>query len=182
MTMLASKGQLRASFLRWALFAVPGCLLLGFLFGQLGSPDTVWFRSLEKPAIFPPPMWFGIVWSILYVMMGIALALVCAAWGAKGRTAALVLFAVQFALNLSWTPVFFGAYEMTGGLIVLTVLVLVLTATIARFWQIRPLAGLLLVPYLVWVCFAGVLNYQFLALNPDADGVDPTQAVQRVEF
>nr|WP_137677994.1 TspO/MBR family protein [Parerythrobacter lutipelagi] len=182
MNVLASKGQLRASFIRWALFTVPTCVLLGFLSGMFGSPDTLWFQSLEKPAIFPDPMWFGIVWSILYVMMGLALALVCAAWGARGRTLAIVLFVVQFIINLSWTPVFFGSYQMTGGLIVLGALAVTLLATIAAFWRVRMLAGLLLLPYLAWVLFASVLNYQFLQLNPGADGVDPTQPVQRIEF
>ena len=80
MTGLASRGQLRASLFRWALFTVPLVLLLGFLSGRVGSnADSPWFQSLVKPDIFPPPMWFGIVWSILYVLMGIALAIVCAA-------------------------------------------------------------------------------------------------------
>ena len=90
MNMLASRGQLRASFLRWALFTVPLCVLLGFLSGQLGSPDTAWFQSLVKPGIYPEPKWFGIVWTILYVMIGFALALVASAWGARGRTAAFL--------------------------------------------------------------------------------------------
>lgn len=182
MNVLASKGQLRASFIRWALFTVPTCVLLGFLAGQMGGPESVWFQSLEKPAIFPDPKWFGIVWTVLYAMMGFALALVCAAWGARGRTLAIGLFVVQFFINLSWTPVFFGAYQMTGGLVVLGALAVALVATIVVFWRIRVLAGALLLPYLAWVGFASVLNYQFLQLNPDADGVEPTQQVQRIEF
>ena len=119
MTMLASRGQLRASFIRWALFTVPLIVLLGFLAGQAGGPDSLWFQTLDKPAIYPPPATFGIVWSILYVMVGFALALICAAWGARGRTLALIVFAVHFAFNLAWTPVFFGMQEITGALIVL---------------------------------------------------------------
>ncbi|WP_128893003.1 TspO/MBR family protein [Erythrobacter sp. HKB08] len=182
MSVLASKGQLRASFIRWALFTVPTCVLLGFLSGQFGSPNSAWFQSLVKPSIFPDPIWFGIVWTILYVMMGLALALICAAWGAKGRTLAIILFVVQFALNIAWTPVFFGAYQMTGGLIVLGLLAIALIATIVAFWRIRALAGALLIPYLAWVGFASVLNYEFLRLNPEADGQAPTQSVQRIEF
>ncbi len=184
MNMLASRSQLRASFLRWALFTVPACLLLGFVSGVVGgSPDSLWFEALAKPAIFPDPRWFGIVWSILYVMMGVALALVCAAWGARGRTAALVAFGVQFALNLAWSPIFFGFHRISIALIVIAALIAVLGVTIALFWKVRRLAALLLVPYLVWVCFASVLNYQFLALNPQADGTDtPTRAVQRIEL
>ncbi|MCP5383583.1 MAG: tryptophan-rich sensory protein [Altererythrobacter sp.] len=182
MNVLASKGQLRASFIRWALFTVPTCVLLGFLASQLGSPQSVWFESLEKPALFPDPAVFRIVWTVLYIMMGLAVALICAAWGARGRSLALLLFVVQFVINLSWSSVFFGSYRISGGLMLMVALGFMLLATIVAFWRIRTLAGAMLLPYLAWVCFAGVLNYQFLQLNPDADGVDPTQPVQRIEF
>ncbi len=184
MTALASRGQLRASFIRWALFTVPACVLLGFLVGRLvpSGPDNPWFAALEKPAIFPDPMWFGIVWTALYILMGLALALVCAAWGARGRTAAIVAFVVQFALNLSWTPVFFGMHEMRIALTILGTLTVLVLITTVLFWRVRKLAGLLLLPYLAWVCFAGVLNYEFLRLNPGADGAEENNAVQRIEM
>ncbi|MGB7408055.1 MAG: TspO/MBR family protein [Pontixanthobacter sp.] len=182
MRMLASKAQLRDSFLRWSLFTVPTCVLLGFLSGVFGgSPDSMWFQSLNKPALFPDPRWFGIVWTILYILMGFTLALVCAAWGARGRIAALVAFAVQFALNLAWTPVFFGLHQMSIALAVILMLILAVVVTMVLFWRVRKLAAMLLLPYLAWICFAALLNYEFLAMNPDADGVgDPTRAVQRI--
>ena len=182
MNMLASRGQLRVSFLRWALFTVPLCVLLGFLSGQLGSPDTAWFQSLVKPGIYPEPKWFGIVWTILYVMIGFALALVASAWGARGRTAALWVFAVHFALNLAWSYVFFGAQQISGALALLVAIVLTLLVVIALFWRVRRLAAVLLLPYLAWVCFATALNYQFLQLNPQADGGTPEGAVERVRI
>ena len=182
MTMLASRGQLRASFIRWALFTVPLIVLLGFLAGQAGGPDSLWFQTLDKPAIYPPPATFGIVWSILYVMVGLSLALICAAWGARGRTIALVVFAVHFLCNLAWTPVFFGMQEMTGGLVVLGLVIATLIATIVLFWKIRVLAGVLLLPYLALVLFAFVLNWQFLQLNPDLDGGLPDAPVERVRI
>lgn len=184
MTALASRGQLRASFLRWALFIVPAIVLLGFLSGAIAQsgPGNLWFDGLIKPDIYPDPAVFGIVWTVLYVMIGIALALVCAAWGARGRIAAIVAFMVQFALNLAWSPVFFAAYEMTAALVIIGVLNLVLIVTTALFWKVRRLAALLLVPYLAWTLFATFLNYEFLRMNPDADGVDPTRAVQRIEI
>ena len=79
MNRLASPTQLRASFLRWSLFVVPAVMLLGFLSGQVAgsTAESPWFISLEKPATFPPPATFGIVWSMLYFMMGVAFALVC---------------------------------------------------------------------------------------------------------
>ncbi|MCP2016059.1 MAG: tryptophan-rich sensory protein [Erythrobacter sp.] len=182
MNMLASRGQLRASFIRWALFTVPLCVLLGFVAGQLGGPDTAWFQQLEKPGIYPEPKWFGIVWTILYVMIGLSVAIVASAWGARGRTAALWVFAVHFALNLSWSYVFFGAQQISGALMLLGAIVVTLLVVIALFWRVRRLAALLLLPYLAWVCFATALNYQFLQLNPDADGGYAEGAVERVRI
>lgn len=179
---LASKAQLRASFFRWALFTIPTCILLGFVSGQFGGADSIWFQSLIKPDIFPEPKWFGIVWTVLYIIIGISVALICAAWGARGRTAALIVFAIHFVLTLAWTPVFFGAYQMTAALYVLAAVVVTLLVVMALFYRVRKLAAALLIPYLAWVCFATVLNYEFLKLNPDADGQDPTQAVQRFEI
>lgn len=185
MTLIASRGQLRASFLRWALFLVPAIVLLGFLAGRLAGsgPGNAWFDALLKPEIYPPPAAFGIVWTIPYILMGLALVMIVTARGARGRAAALVLFGIQFALNLAWTPTFFGAHQITGGLIVIGLLNFVLIATIVLFWRIRTLAGILLLPYLAWVMFATLLNYEFLRLNPNADGADaPSPTVQRYEF
>ncbi len=182
MSFLASKAQLRASFLRWALFLVPLIVLLGFSAGQLGSPNTVWFQSLTKPAIFPPPQVFGIVWGILYVVIGLSLALIVSAWGAYGRGLAIVLFALHFIGNLAWTPVFFGMQEMTWGLYILIYVAISLLAVIAVFWRVRRIAALMLLPYLAWVCFAGFLNYQFIAENPDGGAAAGEGAVERIEF
>lgn len=180
MNVLASKSQLRASFLRWSLFLVPLVVLLGFLAGQLGSPQTAWFQGLTKPAIFPPPAAFGIVWGVLYVMIGFALALVASAWGARGRELAIILFAVHFIGNLAWTPVFFGMQDMTTGLYVLVYVTLSLLVVIWAFWRVRRLAALLLIPYLAWVAFATVLNYQFIVENPDGGITDDSGAVERI--
>lgn len=183
MTGLASRRQLRASFIRWALFTVPLVLLLGFLSGQVGSnAESAWFQSLTKPAIFPPAMWFGIVWSILYVLMGIALAMVCAAWGARGRTAAIVAFVLQLAVNLAWSPVFFGLHRIKEGLIVIGVLDVLVVITIVLFWRVRRVAAVLLLPYLAWIGFATLLNYEFLRANPDGGSEVGNGAVQRYEF
>lgn len=183
MNRLASPAQLRASFIRWSLFIVPTVMLLGFLSGQVGGDaSSPWFQSLAKPSTFPPPATFGIVWSILYILMGLALALVCAAWGARGRGAAITAFIVQFVLNLSWSPVFFGAHEITAALVILGVLDLLVIVTILLFWQVRRAAALLLLPYLAWILFATLLNWQFLQLNPDADGAEVSGSVQRIEL
>ena len=184
MTALASQGQLRASLIRWSLFVVPTVVLLGLLSGKLAGSGAgnPWFDGLIRPDIVPPPMWFGIVWTVLYVLMGVALAMVCAAWGARGRTAAIIAFVVQFLLNLAWTPTFFAAHRIEGALYVLAALDVVLAITILLFWRVRRLAAVLLLPYLAWVLFATLLNYEFLRLNPDADGSQESGAVQRIEI
>lgn len=184
MNRLASPAQLRASLLRWALVLVPAVLLLGFVSGEVSgsSANTPWFAALDKPAIFPPPVTFGIVWTILYAAMGFAAAMIASAWGARGRRLALAVFAVQLAINLVWSPVFFGAHQISAALVVIAVLDVAVLATVVLFWRVRRLAGLLLLPYLAWVLFATALNWQFLVLNPYADGAEVSGAVQRIEL
>jgi translocator protein len=183
MNRLASPGQLRASYIRWALFLVPAVLLLGFVSGRLGGDASdPWFVALDKPSIFPPPGVFGVVWPILYVLMGFAAAMVCAAWGSRYRLPAILAFAVQLLINLSWSPMFFGQHQITLGLYIILLLDVALIATIVLFWKVRRAAALLLLPYLAWILFASVLNYEFLRLNPDADGAEGSYAVQRIEL
>lgn len=184
MQYLASPGQVRAEVIRWSLVTVPALLALGFLAGGLANsgPGNHWFDLLQKPGIYPPPQVFGIVWSILYAMMGVALALVLAAHGAEWRGAAIAVFVVQLVINLAWSPVFFGMHMITAALAIIAVLALAVGLTIALFVKVRRAAGLLLVPYLAWVLFAAVLNWQFLAMNPDADGQEDSGAAVRVEL
>ena len=184
MTALASRGQLRASLLRWSLFIVPTIVLLGFLSSTIAGsgPGNPWFAALVKPDDLPPPQAFAIVWPVLYVLMGLALAMVCAAWGARGRTAAIAAFALQLLLNLAWPPTFFAAHEIEAALVVLAALDLLLIATVALFWRVRRLAAVLLLPYLAWVLFATWLNYEILRLNPGADAARANGAVQRIEI
>lgn len=182
MNRLASPAQLRASLLRWSLFLVPTVLLLGFLSGQAAGsgPDNPWFEALTKPGIYPPPATFGIVWSILYAVMGFALALVCSAWGARWRPWAVIAFIVQFAINLAWSPIFFAKHDIALALGVIAALDVMVLLTIWLFWKVRPLAAWLMLPYLAWILFATVLNWQFLELNPDAGEAETSNAVQRI--
>jgi translocator protein len=170
MTELASPGQLRAALLRWTLFLSPLLLMLGFFSGAVAGSDegNIWFYGLNKPSLYPPPATFGIVWSILYLIMGLALAMVITARGASGRGLAIGLFAVQFVLNLAWSPVFFGMENLAGGLLLLLGIDAAVVLTAWAFHRIRPLAAGLLLPYLAWVLFATLLNWQFLAANPGA--------------
>lgn len=184
MSALASTGQLRAGVLRWALVFVPLFILLGSLSGLLSmsGPENPWFAALEKPAIYPPPQTFGIVWTILYAMMGLAMAIVVSARGAPGRGIAITAFALQFLVNLAWSPVFFAAHQLTGALIVIVVLDVLVVATVVLFWRVRPVAGLLLLPYVAWIFFATFLNWTFLEANPALDGVEGPRASQRIEL
>lgn len=184
MNRLASPAQLRASFVRWSLFLVPAVLLLGRLSGLAGgeASEDPWFQALYKPSIFPPPAAFGIVWPILYTLMGFAMAIVCSAWGSRYRLAAILAFVVQLAINLAWNPIFFAAHEIKLALIVICVLNLAVIVTIALFWKVRRWAALLLLPYLAWILFAAMLNWEFLRLNPNVDGLEVSSAVQRIEL
>lgn len=184
MSLLASRGQLRASLARWALLLVPAVLLAGFLSGQFAGsgPDNPWFATLAKPAIYPPPVVFPVVWAVLYVLMGFAFAVVCSSWGARGRGLAIAFFLVQLALNLAWAPVFFGSHRIFGALVLIGVLDFAVLATLVLFWRIRWYAGALLLPYLAWILFATLLTWQFQVLNPGAEGVAVSGAVQRIEL
>lgn len=172
---LASKSQLRMSFLRRAAITVPLLLLLGLAAGRVApaGSENGWYAALAKPGLNPPDWVFPVVWSTMYVLMGLALAIVLHARGAKGRGAAMALFALGFALNLAWTPIFFGLREIGSALGVIVAMLVVGMATTVAFARIRPLAGWLLVPYLVWIGFAGVLTWRILQLNPDAGNIAP---------
>jgi benzodiazapine receptor len=184
MNRLASSSQLRASFLRWALFAVPLVVLLGTLSGVVSgsSAESEWFRHLVKPDTFPPPATFGIVWTVLYALMGLAVAMVCAAWGARRRGLAITVFVLQLMVNLAWSPVFFAAHQIRAALLVIAALDVLVLLTIVLFWKVRRATALLLLPYIAWIGFATYLNWQFLKLNPRADSTEVTNAVQRFEL
>lgn len=171
MNQIASKGQLRLSFLRWAVFTVPLILFLGFLSGSLAPSGSAnpWFTQLEKPALMPPNWAFPVAWTTLYILLGVALALVLNARGARHRGAAIALFVAQMLLNLAWSPVFFGLRQIEGALWILAGMFVLAAITAYLFWRIRAAAGLLLIPYLAWIAFAGYLLFQIDALNPGAN-------------
>jgi len=171
MNEIASPGQLRLAYLRWSLLTVPAIVLLGFLSGRLANSGygNRWFDALEKPALMPPGWLFGVAWTILYILMGLALAIVLHARGAKGRGPAITLFLVQLVMNLAWSPLFFRAHQVGSALMLILALIVVVAITIWLFGRIRRVAGLLLLPYLAWLAFASFLNYEIGRLNPDAE-------------
>jgi len=175
MTGIASKAQLRMSFLRYALFTVPGVLLTGTIVGQLSGAGygNAWFDALSKPQMMPPGWVFGAAWTILYVLLGLSLAVVLHARGAEKRRRALGLFGIQLLLNYAWSPVFFAFHQIGPALSIIAAMIVATFALILVVWKIRPLAGLLLYPYLGWLMFAGLLNFQIMSLNPDPAAVAP---------
>jgi len=172
---IASQGQLRLAFLRWALVTIPAIEFLGFLSGYLSNSGygNRWFDSLDKPDIVPPGWVFGAVWPVLYLLMAVALAMVLHARGARGRGIAITLFLVQLLCNLAWSPVFFGAHETTLGFYLILVILVLATITTVLFGRIRRIAAWLMVPYLVWLGFASGLAFEIDRRNPDAERLAP---------
>lgn len=124
-----------------------------------------WYTTLTRPELAPPNWVFGPVWTILFAMLGVAVYVVYRDATGPLRRTALGAFAIQFVFNVSWTLVFFGLESIEGGLVVIAVLWVLIAFTAYAFSRVRPYAGYLLLPYLVWVSFATYLNYRFWVLN-----------------
>jgi tryptophan-rich sensory protein len=139
-------------------------LAVGFVAGQVTVPNIPgWYEHLAKPAFNPPNWVFAPVWTVLYLAMAVAAWRI---WRKQGlRNTALALWALQLALNFCWSILFFGAHAILLALVDLCLLWLMILATLIVFWRTDRLAGLLLVPYLGWVSFAGLLNAAILTLN-----------------
>lgn len=178
MTGIASRAQLRMSFLRYALVTVPLVLLLGVLSGRASNSGhgNAWFDALVKPEAMPPDWPFGIAWTILYMLLGLALAMILHARGANGRKVALSLFLAQLLLNYAWSPVFFAMRQVDTALVIIVAILALSIATTFLFARIRKGAAWLMVPYMAWLSFAAILNYQIVEMNPSAETLVPGQA------
>jgi tryptophan-rich sensory protein len=114
-----------------------------------------------------PSAWaFPAVWSTFYIVMGFALAIILNARGASNRSVAILLFTIQLALNLAWLPTFFLLHRIMLAFGLLLACLLWTGATTVVFWNIRWSAGVMMMPYLAWLAFAGMLNWQVHELNP----------------
>lgn len=146
-------------------------IAISFLPSIIGSLVTTpniptWYAALNKP-FFNPPSWvFGPVWTLLYLLMGIAAYLVWSkGYENNAVKYALTIFIIQLALNGLWSFLFFGQHWLLISFIEIVVLWLFILLTILKFYALSPIAGLLLIPYILWVSFASILNFSFWWLN-----------------
>jgi len=155
--------------------ALGGWLLLSFAAAAVGGIASAnaqtFYAQLVRPEWAPPAWLFAPVWSALYLMMGIAAWLVWRTRGFAAARLAFVLFIVQLVVNALWTWLFFAWQKGAWASADIVVLWLLITATLVSFWRIKPLAGILLLPYLAWVSFATVLSFTTWQLNPQLLGL-----------
>lgn len=147
-----------------------GWLAIAFAAAALGGIASrnaaSFYGALIRPAWAPPAGVFGPVWSVLYLLIGLAAWLAWRERGAPGRRSALILFVVQLAANALWSWLFFAWHRGQWAFVEILVLWVLILANVVAFWRIRPLAGALLLPYLAWVSFATALAYRTWQLNP----------------
>ena len=151
-----------------------GWLLVSFAASAVGAVASIqaksFYSQLVQPSWAPPPGIFGPVWTALYTLMGIAAWMVWRSGGFRPNRQALTLFLLQLAFNALWSWLFFAWYLGALALADIAVLWILIVATLVSFWRVRPLAGALLIPYLLWVSYASALNYSLWQLNPKVLG------------
>ena len=151
-----------------------GWLVVSFVASAVGAVASIqaksFYNQLIQPNWAPPPALFGPVWTSLYAMMGIAAWLVWRSNGFQTNRRALTLFLLQLVFNALWSWIFFAWHLGAMAFAEVLVLWILIVATLVSFWRVRPLAGLLLIPYLLWVTFASALNYSLWQLNPQILG------------
>jgi tryptophan-rich sensory protein len=159
----------RRSWWKWA-WVIPVVWLAGSASGWLSGSGygNDWFDNLAKPDFMPPGWMFGVAWTILYILMGIALAFILGEPPSHRRRIALILFFAQLALNYAWSPIFFAGHDITLAKLVIFLMAALAAAAAGQFYRIRPLAGLLMLPYLAWLIFAATLNAAIEDMNPEA--------------
>ena len=154
----------------WQIFGLVAWLVLCFGASAIGSSFTMpeidgWFATLEKPSFNPPNWLFGPVWGVLFLLMAVSAWLVWRRFGFARAPAAMLVFFVQLIANVMWSILFFGLHSPSMAFYWICVLWSLIFSTIMLFWKKSSLAGTLLIPYLAWVTFAGLLNFWIWRLN-----------------
>ncbi|MCF3972989.1 tryptophan-rich sensory protein TspO [Paracoccus salsus] len=149
--------------------------MLAFLFFLLASGAAAstgaifkpgnWYDGLTKPGFTPPKWVFPVAWTTIYLLSAIAAARIA---GLPGAGTPLAIWAAQIALNTLWTPVFFGARRMAAAMVVMALLWVAVVGMTIAFWRLDTLAGVMLLPYVVWICIAAALNWRVWRDNPGA--------------
>ncbi len=142
------------------------CFAAAAIGGGASAKAVGFYEQLVKAAWAPPAFLFGPVWSVLFVLMSISAWLVWQSGGFQKHRTALTFFIVQLVLNALWSWLFFAWRKGGAAMLEVSILWILIAITMVLFWRVRPLAGVLLVPYLAWVSFASVLNYSLWQLNP----------------
>lgn len=152
----------KLALLGWVIFILGLGTGMGIFFGA-----DAWFQTLVKPTWNPPAWLFGPVWTILYILMAISVWLVrkIPNANAEDRTLAMRLFWLQLVLNLVWTPIFFGLHSPLFAFVVICLLWITVISTALAFSRLSSAASYLLVPYLLWISFALILNGTIWLLN-----------------
>ena len=150
-----------------SLLGLVGWLAISFAAAVIGSRfmPGEWYAALAKPAWNPPNCLFGPVWTVLYILMGVAAWLVWRRAGFGGASAALSLFIVQLVLNALWSYLFFGQQRLDFALWDIIALLATILVVTLLFWRLDRVAGALMLPYLAWVGFASILNFVLWRLN-----------------
>jgi benzodiazapine receptor len=143
------------------------CLAAGFI-GSIFTTASIptWYTTLEKPSFNPPNWLFGPVWTILFILMGISAFLVWRVGLSEPNVRiALIIFIIQLIFNVFWSVAFFGLRSPIAGLIIIIILWIAILLTILSFAKVSISAGILLIPYILWVSFASILNATIYVLN-----------------
>ena len=144
------------------------CLALSSIAGSVtASRNPTWYAGLIRPSWTPPDWTFPVVWTTLYILMGLCLWLLWdRAIPGAARRWAIILFIVQLALNAVWSPVFFSLHATRPALAIIVLMVIAIALVIATAWHVQRTAAWLMVPYLFWASYATTLNAGIIALNP----------------
>ena len=126
--------------------------------------NSIWYSNLIKPALTPPNWVFAPIWTILYILIFISLAVYINSYS-KAKFFCYLFFTIQMLLNIIWMPVFFGQKSLLGGLITIILLDIFLCLTIYKFFKVSKIAGIILIPYFLWTIFATYLNLGYIILN-----------------
>lgn len=162
----ATNGQLLPRTIWLSPMLVVGLTFLLVIVGSLGmGAPGPWYETLQKPAWTPPNAVFGPAWAVLYVLMALAAWLMLRRGHEVPVGRPLALYGVQLLLNVAWTPLFFRLHSPGLAFAELVLLWLAILATLVAFWRVHRVAGVLFLPYLLWVTFAGALNFAIWQLN-----------------